>query len=103
MVGKFGSSALVRRVDGATARIENSFGIPITLMAREDVVVEADGVEELLRFASLQGTLEDLDGWEKAGKIAPFWGGCAGHIQSIVLTPDFHKGAGIPVGTGGAM
>lgn len=99
MVGKLHLDAVLRRLDGATARIDNPSGIPITLVAREDVVVEADGVEELLRFASLQGTLEDLHSWEKAGRIAPFWGGCPGRIQSIVLTPDFHKGAGIPVGT----
>ncbi|WP_438035688.1 RtcB family protein [Sorangium sp. So ce204] len=99
MVGKLHLDAVVRRLDGATARIENPFGIPITLVAREDVVVEADGIEELLRFASLEGTLRDLQAWEKAGRIAPFWGGTAGEIRSIVLTPDFHKGAGIPVGT----
>jgi tRNA-splicing ligase RtcB len=99
MVGKLHLDTVVRRLDSATARVENPFGIPITLVAREDVVVEADGVEELLRFASLQGTLEDLRSWEASGRIAPFWGGCTGSIQSIVLTPDFHKGAGIPVGT----
>ncbi|MFO0589323.1 MAG: RtcB family protein [Polyangiaceae bacterium] len=68
-------------------------------MAREDVAVESEGLDELLRFASLQGTLQDLLSWEKQGRIPPFWGGSAGHIESIVLTPDFHKGAGIPVGT----
>jgi len=99
MVGKLHLDKVLRRVDTATARVENSFGIPITLVAREDVVVEADGVEELLKFASLQGTLEDLRSWETSGRIAPFWGECSGCIQSIVLTPDFHKGAGIPVGT----
>lgn len=99
MVGNRHLDARVRRIDSATARVDNSFGIPITLVAREDVVVEADGVTELLRFASLQGSLEDLSSWEKQGRIAPFWGGPAGHIDSIVLTPDFHKGAGIPVGT----
>lgn len=99
MVGKKLLDALVHRVDGATARIENTLGIPITLVAREDVSVEADGVAELLRFASLQTSLEEIYLREKAGTIAPFWGERGGHIDSIVLTPDFHKGAGIPVGT----
>ena len=99
MVGKLHLDSVLRRVDSATARVENRFGIPITLVAREDVVVEADGVEELLRFASLQGTLEDLRAWESTGRIGPFWGEGSGCIRSIVLTPDFHKGAGIPVGT----
>ena len=99
MVGKQHFDARVRRINGATSHIDNDFGIPITLVAREDVVVEADGVTELLEFASLQRTLEDISSREKAGTIDPFWGGSAGHIESIVLTPDFHKGAGIPVGT----
>ncbi len=99
MVGKSLLDAVVRRVDGATARIENTLGIPITLVAREDVSVEADGVAELLRFASLQTSLAEIFRREKAGTIAPFWGEHEGRIDSIVLTPDFHKGAGIPVGT----
>ncbi|MBK8251917.1 MAG: RtcB family protein [Polyangiaceae bacterium] len=86
-------------MDDATAHIDNPFDLPITLVAREDVLVESEGVNELLRFASLAKTLSDLSTWEKAGKIAPYWGEIKGAIHSIVLTPDFHKGSGIPVGT----
>ncbi|MEZ4301807.1 MAG: RtcB family protein [Polyangiaceae bacterium] len=99
MVGKLHLDSVVHRVDGARSRVENPHRIPITLVARADVAVESDGVAELLKFASLQGTLDDLHAWESAGKIPPFWGGTPGKIDSIVLTPDFHKGAGIPVGT----
>lgn len=99
MVGKINLDAVVRRVDSTTTRIENSWDFPITIVAREDVIVEADGVEELLRFDSLQGTLEDLRAWKRAGRFNIFWGESAGRIDSIVLTRDFHKGAGIPVGT----
>jgi tRNA-splicing ligase RtcB len=92
-------SDVVRRVDAAHARIENPFGIPITLLARPDVVIEPKGIAQLLEFASLAETLDQLYSWQRSGRIAPFWGDRAGHIESIVITPDFHKGSGIPVGT----
>ena len=87
MVGKISLDAVVRRVDSATARIENSFGFPITLVAREDVVVEADGVEERLRFASLQGTLEDLRALERAGRIGTLGGKSAGRPANPFQNP----------------
>jgi tRNA-splicing ligase RtcB (3'-phosphate/5'-hydroxy nucleic acid ligase) len=89
----------VRRLDQARAAIDNPYDIPITLIAGEGVSIEAEGLDELLRFASLEGTLRQLGEAERRGQIAPFWGGEPGRIDSIVLTPDFHKGSGIPVGT----
>jgi tRNA-splicing ligase RtcB (3'-phosphate/5'-hydroxy nucleic acid ligase) len=90
---------IVRRIDPTRTRIENPFGLPITLFARPDVHIEAEGIAQLLEFASLATTLASLHDWEKAGKTGPFWGGEPGRIESIVLTPDFHRGSGIPVGT----
>lgn len=90
---------LVHRLDDTRAEIANRFGIPITLFARPDVRVEVDGITQLLELASLSETLAEIGSHERAGTIAPFWGGAAGSIASIVLTPDFHRGAGVPVGT----
>ncbi len=89
----------VERIDGTRAIVHNRFDLPITLFARPDVRVEAEGIDQILEFASLAETLALLHEWERGGRIAPFWGGEAGRIASIVLTPDFHRGAGIPVGT----
>lgn len=92
-------SRAVRRTGDATAEIVNSFDVPITLVARSDVPVEDEGIAELLTLVSLAETLSDLHRWEREGMIKPFWGGAPGHIAQVVLTPDFHKGSGIPVGT----
>jgi tRNA-splicing ligase RtcB len=89
----------LRRIDGARVAIDNPHDCPITLFARADVPIEADGVAEILSFASLQGTLDAIDRAQQKGQIAPFWGDRPGRIERVVLTPDFHKGAGIPVGT----
>jgi tRNA-splicing ligase RtcB len=88
-----------RRIDDVRVRIDNPYEIPITLFAREDVGVEPDGIAQLLQVASLEQTLDFIDREERGGRIGPFWGGDRGRIAAIVLTPDFHKGSGIPVGT----
>ncbi|HSN15802.1 MAG TPA: RtcB family protein, partial [Anaeromyxobacteraceae bacterium] len=91
--------AAVRRLDGARSAILNPQGVPCTLLAREDVAVEAEAVEQLLHLLALQDTLDDLWRRERAGVSAPFFGEAPGRIAQVVLTPDFHRGAGIPVGT----
>jgi tRNA-splicing ligase RtcB len=89
----------LRRLDATRVAIENPFAVPVTLFAREDVLVEDDAIEQLLGFVALEGTLRELEVAERAGRIAPFWGGGAGRLERVVVTPDFHKGGGIPVGT----
>jgi tRNA-splicing ligase RtcB len=89
----------VTRLDGTRATVHNRFDLPITLFARPDVRIEPDGINKLLELASLAETLALLHTWEQAGRTAPFWGGTPGRIDGIVLTPDFHRGSGIPVGT----
>jgi tRNA-splicing ligase RtcB (3'-phosphate/5'-hydroxy nucleic acid ligase) len=88
-----------RRIDDHRVEIQNPSGIPVVLFARPDVQIEAEGVEELLEFLSLQAALERVSEAQRRGQIAPFWGEIPGHIERVVLTPDFHKGSGIPVGT----
>ncbi|MFL5301928.1 MAG: RtcB family protein [Anaeromyxobacteraceae bacterium] len=89
----------VRRLDGALSVIDNPQGVPCTLLAREDVEVEPEAVEQVLEFLSLQDTLDDIWRRERAGTCAPFFGDAPGRIAEVVLTPDFHRGAWIPVGT----
>lgn len=91
--------AAVRRLDGARSAIRNPQGVPCTLLAREDVAVEGEAIEQLLELLALQDTLDDLWRRERAGSSAPFFGDTPGRIAQVVLTPDFHRGAGIPVGT----
>ncbi len=73
----------------------------MTLFANRDVPIELEAVEQALAFVDLQGTIDDIAGAERAGTIAPFWGDEVGRLERVVLTPDFHRGGGIPVGTVG--
>ncbi len=88
-----------RRIDDTRVSITTPHDVPVTLFAGSDVPIEAAAVAELSQFLSLRGTLDTLTHAEREGRIGPFWGDTPGSIERVVLTPDFHKGSGIPVGT----
>ena len=94
--------SLVQRVDDTTSTLPNPHGVPITLFANREVPIELEAVEQALGFVSLQGTIDDIWKRQQAGSIGPFWDDAPGQLQRVVLTPDFHRGGGIPVGTVGA-
>jgi len=48
---------------------------------------------------SVQQTIEELRAAQARGAIGAFWGDREARLERVVLTPDFHRGAGIPVGT----
>ena len=91
--------AVVHRVDETRSNIPNPDGVPITLFANRDVPIELEAVEQALDFVGVQGTIDTIWARERAGTVAPFWGDDAGRLERVVLTPDFHRGGGIPVGT----
>ena len=91
--------ALVHRVDETRSTIPNPHGVPVTLYANRDVPIELDAVEQAKDFVALQGTIDDVWAAEQRGAVAPFWGERPGRLEQVVLTPDFHRGGGIPVGT----
>jgi len=93
--------SLVQRVDETTSNLPNPHGVPITLFANRDVPIELEAVEQALGFVSVQGTIDDIWERQRAGTVGPFWGDEPGRLQRVVLTPDFHRGGGIPVGTVG--
>lgn len=93
--------SLVHRVDETRSTIPNSHGVPVTLFANRDVPIELEAVEQALGFVGLQGTIEDIAARERAGTTRAFWGDEVGRLERVVLTPDFHRGGGIPVGTVG--
>jgi tRNA-splicing ligase RtcB (3'-phosphate/5'-hydroxy nucleic acid ligase) len=98
-MGKHNELKALERIDSVRVNIKNAQNIPITLFANEDVSIEYEGIVELLRFTSLSDTLSQLWEKQKKGLISAFWGDTPGKLEEIVMTPDFHKGAGIPVGT----
>ena len=90
----------VRRLDAVRVQIDIPGGVPCVLFARDDVFVEPAGIQQLLEFASIHQVLAEIWHREQSRLIPPFWGERPGRSQrQIVLTPDFHKGSGIPVGT----
>ncbi len=99
MSGSNRIESLVHRRDETSLTIDNAQGVPVTLFANRDVPIEMDAVEQALAFVSLQETVEEIWSEERTGKTAAFWGDSAGKLRRVVLTPDFHRGSGIPVGT----
>lgn len=86
-----GEHRALHRLDDFHVAVENPQGVPVTLIAGRDVPVGPEAVDELLSFLTVQDALAALG--------EGFWGGPPGLIHRVVLTPDFHRGAGIPVGT----
>ncbi|MFC0041899.1 RtcB family protein [Actinomadura rayongensis] len=72
------------RTDDAWLTLPNAWGVPVDICAGADVPVEPAAVDEAL------SVLETADTLARLGDAA---------ITRLVLTPDFHKGAGIPIGT----
>ncbi len=68
-------------------------GDSISCYLPEGSVPDKSAVEELHRMTELEETLEKL------GVYPGFFQGDKNQIEKIILTPDFHKGAGIPIGT----
>jgi tRNA-splicing ligase RtcB len=80
------------RVDAVRVRIDNPSGLDITLFANESVPVDRASLAEVGTLSGIADTLGELN-------RVRFFGDVEAEIRRCVLTPDFHKGAGIPVGT----
>ncbi len=91
--------SMAPRTSETTLEVTNPYGVPVTLFANREVPIEVEALEQALGFVSVQRTIEELDAAQRAGQIRPFWGDRPGKLERVVLTPDFHRGSGIPVGT----
>lgn len=90
---------VVHRVDDNRCRVANPHGVPVTLFANRDVPIELEAIDQALDFVGIAGTFDTIASAQRAGTIAPYWGDVPGALDRVVLTPDFHRGGGIPVGT----
>jgi tRNA-splicing ligase RtcB len=77
------------RVDDDWLRLPNRWDVPVEVCAGVDVPIEAGAVDEIETVLETAGTLERLA--ETTGHSSS--------ITHVALTPDLHKGAGIPIGT----
>jgi len=81
------------RLDENRLEIRNDYGVKAVLFAGSQVPVEDAAVRELLNMLALKKTAELF--YEKSPESFD----CAPEITQVALMPDFHKAAGIPVGT----
>ncbi|MEE6263452.1 RtcB family protein [Plantactinospora sonchi] len=93
------SSAPTRRPDPRPVRIDDSwlhlpnpYDVPVEICARADVPVESVAIDELLTVLETADTLRRLGHAVPGLDTEP-------RLDRVVCTPDFHKGAGIPIGT----
>lgn len=84
---------LLKRVDEVRLQLAHSCEVPLTIFARPEVPLEMKAVSELLQVLQLTGTLERLHS-EAPGFLTP-----EARLERVAVTPDFHKGSGIPIGT----
>ncbi len=86
----------VNRVSDSCCTIRNDLNLDVRLFANKDVSVDKAAFEELFEFLDVERAIRDIHDSDKA-----FFGsdGKGAGVKRVVLTPDFHKGSGIPVGT----
>jgi tRNA-splicing ligase RtcB (3'-phosphate/5'-hydroxy nucleic acid ligase) len=84
----------MERVSAVELSLNNPYGIPVRVFANEAVKVEKTAIQELTDLLELQETVERI-----AAADPNFFDDPAPGIVRIAVTPDFHKGAGIPIGT----
>lgn len=80
------------RLDSNRVRIITDTDLDIILFANEQVPVDRASLQEIATIAEIKSTIEAL-------RLTNFFGDYPAILHRSVLTPDFHKGAGIPVGT----
>ena len=79
------------RIDNNRVKISNVNDVDITLFANEEVFIDSQSIDEIKKFTSITNTIEELKHKDYLPKDAK--------VERMVLTPDFHRGTGIPVGT----
>jgi tRNA-splicing ligase RtcB (3'-phosphate/5'-hydroxy nucleic acid ligase) len=82
---------LVRTCD-SWLTLPNPAGVPVEICAGPEVPIESAAIDELLTVLETARTLSELAAATPGLEIEP-------RIDKVVCTPDFHKGAGIPIGT----
>lgn len=82
----------LQRLDDGWLELDNPAGVPTRICAAADVPIESSAIDELLTVLETAGTLRTLAEATGVLDLEP-------RIDQVVCTPDFHKGAGIPIGT----
>jgi tRNA-splicing ligase RtcB len=81
------------RIDPTQLGLRATKPFPVRIFANDQVAIESAAVSELLSVLDSQSTLDRLRG--RPGELS----GIDWAIEQTAVTPDFHKGAGTPIGT----
>jgi len=84
--------------DAGCLHVDNPLGLDVRLFATEGVPFERESFDQLFDFLDVARAVDDVRAREARG-APPFFGDAPAGIDRVVLTPDFHKGALVPVGT----
>ncbi len=78
--------------------VDNPQGLDVRLFADPSVPFEKDAFAQLFEFLDVARAVAELRDAEARGRVS-FFGDAPACIDKVVLTPDFHKGSLVPVGT----
>ena len=81
----------VNRLDPNRIEIKNKNGRHAILFANDDVYIDSASINEVTSFLDMLDYIETTKG-KMPYDTDP-------SVDGVILTPDFHRGAGIPVGT----
>ncbi|MFC6885609.1 RtcB family protein [Actinomadura yumaensis] len=81
------------RHDDHWLSLPNDRDVPVGICAGADVPLEPSAVDEAL------SVLETADTLRRLAEATPGYDGPEPRLSRVALTPDLHKGAGIPIGT----
>ena len=89
----------LNRTSQNTISLDAGFSFPVTIFANPEVQFGSEAVEEIISLLEIEQTVKNLKQWDEENLISEFFGSSIPKINSCVLTPDFHKGSGVPIGT----
>ncbi|MDR2947421.1 MAG: RtcB family protein [Candidatus Adiutrix sp.] len=79
--------------ENAVTIVAEDSNFPVSIFANERVKIEKSAMAELEELTKIQDSLDSL--YASSPEVFPE----RPYIEEIAVTPDFHKGSGIPIGT----
>jgi tRNA-splicing ligase RtcB (3'-phosphate/5'-hydroxy nucleic acid ligase) len=84
----------LQRLDDSRLILPNRYDIPVRVFANNEIPMEREAVDQLLDVLAVQETVEAIH------NAAPdFFGSTEARVEAVSISPDFHRGSSIPIGT----
>lgn len=75
-------------------KIQNSRNIPVKFFVSDEMKLENNALEELNKLLDVNESIETLK-----ENVPGYFSDTNAKVEEVAITPDFHKGSGIPIGT----